>query len=97
MKAVFIVYDQARGEEVINLLEKRGQRGYTLWQDIAGRGSTVGIPHLGNHAWPAMNNALLSFVEDSMVPQILADVKQISEEAKDLGVRAYAWQITDLF
>ena len=97
MKAIFIVYDQARGEEAIKLLEGLGQKGFTLWEDIAGRGSAEGIPHFGNHAWPAMNNAVMTFVEDSLVPEILEGVKALSEESKDLGIRAFVWQITEAF
>ena len=31
MKAIFIAYNQAYNEEIVNLLEDCGQRGYTLW------------------------------------------------------------------
>ena len=33
MKAIFIAYNQAYNEEIVNLLEDCGQRGYTLWND----------------------------------------------------------------
>lgn len=97
MKALFIVYDEARGEEVIEILEKHGQMGFTRWEDIGGRGSIGGIPHFGNHAWPAMNHAVLSFVEDALVPVILEDVRAASEVSRDLGIRAFAWSVTESF
>ena len=60
MKAIFIAYTPAYTEEIVALLEANGQRGFTAWQDIQGRGSVDGIPHLGNHAWPEMNYAVLT-------------------------------------
>ena len=64
MKSIFIAYDQAYNMEIADVLEQLGCRGFTMWQDIAGRGGYTGEPHLGNHAWPTMNNAILTFVPD---------------------------------
>ena len=64
MKGIFIAYDQAYNMDIADAMEKIGVRGFTMWQDIAGRGSQTGEPHLGNHAWPTMNNAILTFVDD---------------------------------
>lgn len=97
MKAIFIVYDQARGEEVAEMLERLGQRGFTRWTDIAGRGSADGIPHFGNHAWPAMNDAILTFVEDGLAAPVLEEVRRMSREARDLGLRAFVWDVCDAF
>jgi nitrogen regulatory protein PII len=46
MKAIFIVYNQAYNQEIVELLEDCGQRGYTVWEEIGGRGSETGEPHL---------------------------------------------------
>lgn len=97
MKAIFIVYDQARGEEVAEMLERLGQRGFTRWTDIAGRGSADGIPHFGNHAWPAMNDAILTFVEDGLAAPVLEEVRRMSGVARDLGLRAFVWDVCDAF
>ena len=64
MKGIFIAYDQAYNMEIADAIEALGVRGFTMWQDIAGRGGFSGEPHLGNHAWPTMNNAMLTFVPD---------------------------------
>ena len=79
--------------EIADALESLGVRGFTMWQDIAGRGSETGLPHLGNHAWPTMNNALLTFVEDDKVDDILGKLRAMDEETPDLGIRAFAWNI----
>lgn len=93
MKAIFISYNQAYNQEVIEVLEANGQRGFTSWEDIQGRGSVDGIPHLGNHAWPEMNHAVLTMVDDDKVAGIMKDLKAKDESFKDLGLRAFVWAI----
>lgn len=93
MKAIFISYSQAYNEEIIEILEKNGQRGFTAWEEIQGRGSVDGTPHFGNHAWPEMNFAILTVVDDSKVEGIMQDLKAKDEAYPDLGLRAYTWNI----
>lgn len=93
MKAIFISYNQAYNEEIVEVLEYNGQRGYTGWQDIQGRGSETGIPHLGNHAWPEMNHAILTVVEDDKVDGILTDLKEKDKLYEKLGLRAFVWTV----
>ena len=93
MKTIFIAYDQAYNMEVADALQTLGVRGFTMWQDIAGRGSQTGEPHLGNHAWPTMNNAMLSIVPDDKVDDILAQLRAMDEETPDLGLRAFVWNV----
>lgn len=93
MKGIFIAYDQAYNMEIADAIEALGVRGFTMWQDIAGRGGYTGEPHLGNHAWPTMNNAILTFVPDEKVDAILARIKAMDEETPGLGLRAFAWDI----
>ena len=93
MKAIFISYNQAYNMEVVDILENLGCRGYTMWNDIAGRGSESGEPHLGSHAWPTMNNALLAFVPAEKVDEILNEIRLKDEETPALGIRAFVWNV----
>ena len=93
MKGIFIAYDQAYNMEIADALETFGCKGFTMWQDIAGRGTSTGEPHLGRHAWPTMNNALLAFIPDEKVDDILAKLKAMDEETPDLGLRAFVWNV----
>ena len=79
--------------EIADAIEKIGVRGFTMWSDIAGRGGFSGLPHLGNHAWPTMNNAMLTFVPDENVDEILAKLKEMDEETPALGIRAFVWNV----
>ena len=93
MKGIFIAYDQAYNMEIADAMQEIGVRGFTMWQDIAGRGSETGEPHLGNHAWPTMNNAILAFVPDEKVDDILSAVRAMDEETPALGLRAFVWDV----
>ncbi|MCQ2174464.1 MAG: hypothetical protein MJY61_04950 [Bacteroidales bacterium] len=97
MKAIFISYNQAYNEEMAELLARFGQRGFTRWQDVQGRGSRTGIPRMGSHAWPEMNNAILSILDDSLVNDVLAALKAKDEESPDLGLRAFVWNIETIY
>ena len=95
MKAIFIVYNQAYNQEIVELLEAEGQRGYTVWEEIGGRGSETGEPHLGNHAWPTQNHALLSVVEDTLALKVMDLLRQTDRDNPKLGLRAYVLPVED--
>lgn len=97
MKAIFISYNQAYNEEVVEVLESVRQRGYTQWQDIQGKGGFNGIPHLGNHAWPEQNHAILTMVKDEKVQPILDALRAKDEASPDLGLRAFVWNIETFY
>ena len=89
MKAIFVVYNQAYNQEIVELLEHLGQRGYTVWEEIGGRGSVDGEPHLGNHAWPTQNHALLTVVDNALALQVMEALRQLDADNPKLGLRAY--------
>ena len=96
MKAVFIAYNQAYRDEIVEILERHRQRGFTRWEDIQGKGRFNGIPRMGSHAWPEQVHAILAMTEDEKVAPILEDLKARDESSPDLGIRAFVWNI-DLF
>ena len=93
MKAVMIIYNQAHTEKVEYILDKLGIRGYSLWENVQGRGSKTGVPHLGTHTWPEINKSLLAVVEDSQVDPLLEKVKKIDSISEDVGIRAFVWDV----
>ena len=93
MKAIFVSYNQAFNDEIVECLEKNGQRGFSRWDEVMGRGSEDGEPHYGSHAWPVMNQAVLTMVEDSAVDAILAGLRQKDVDYPDLCLRAFVWNI----
>jgi nitrogen regulatory protein PII len=93
MKAIMIIYNQAHTEKVEYLLDKLGIKGYSLWENVQGRGSITGVPHLGTHAWPEINKSVLTVVEDHLVDPVLDKVKKIDAVNEDVGIRAFVWDI----
>ncbi len=93
MKAIFITYNQAYYDEIAQVLSENGTKGYTEWNEIKGRGSNTGEPHLGSHAWPTLNNAMLTFVEDKYADDILEQLHKKDLVTPELGLRAFCWSI----
>ncbi len=97
MKALFITYSRAYNEEILELLDSFGQRGFTRWTDIGGRGSSDGLPHMGSHAWPDMNHAVISVVDDGRVDDILKALRALDTRSPELGLRAFVWNVEKYF
>ncbi len=97
MKAVFITYNQALTERVSFILEQLRIKGFTQWPLVTGAGSDTGEPRMGNHTWPEMNSATMTIVKDEMVPLILKYVEKLDNVNKENGIRAFVWDITDMY
>ncbi|MDD2513083.1 MAG: hypothetical protein PHS71_07525 [Proteiniphilum sp.] len=95
MKAVMIILDQAHYDIIVDKLERLNIRGFTSWKEVYGRGSSDGIPHYGSHAWPSVNNAILTVVEDDQVEGLLTYLRELDNESANLGLRAFVWNIDD--
>lgn len=94
MKAVMIIYNLALTEKVEFTLEHFGINGYTQFENVKGSGTSTGVPHLGTHTWPEINGAILTFVNEEKVDSLLLAVQKIDEINKEVGIRAFVWDIT---
>lgn len=93
MKTIFITYDQANHENVLEVLDRSNVRGYTLLEQVKGRGSKTGDPHMGSHAWPTMNSAILTIVDDDVVDVLMQRLKAVDIDNEMLGLRAFVWNV----
>ena len=93
MKSVLISYDQAHQENILEALNETSVRGYTFFEGVGGRGSKTGEPHLGSHAWPSMNSAIITVIEDSQVEPLLKRLRTLDVDNPLLGLRAFVWNI----
>ncbi len=93
MKAVFISHNQALTDEVEDILDELGIRGFTQWTEVNGRGTQTGEPHMGTHTWPSHNNALLTIVSDEKVDKLLEKLSALDNQVKDQGLRVFVWNI----
>ena len=93
MKSVFIAFDQAYKESIVDLLTHLNCRGFSMIEPLQGRGSVNGDPHYGNHAWPSMCSGIITIVEDSVVDLLLERLHQMDVATEKLGLRAFVWNI----
>ena len=93
MKGVFIAFDQAHKDAVMNVLDHLNCRGFSFFEQMQGRGSKTGEPHYGTHAWPSLASALITMVEDHRVDSLLARLKELDEYRPKLGLRAFVWSV----
>ncbi|MFO7868282.1 MAG: hypothetical protein R6U95_03165 [Bacteroidales bacterium] len=93
MKAVMIFYNQALTERVEYILDLLSIKGFSRWEDVQGRGSETGIPHMNTHTWPENNSSILTVIEDNTVPELLEKIKKIDSLNEDVGIRAFVWNI----
>ena len=93
MKAILVTYNQAYYDDIVKVLNDHGVKGFTEWDEIKGHGSDQGEPHLGSHAWPTLNNAMISIMEDDRVDGVLNDLREKDLKAPELGLRAFVWSI----
>lgn len=88
--------NQSMFDAVMDLMKDMGVRGFTGWEELMGCGTSTGEPHLGSHAWPTMNSALISVMEDDKATAFLAALKKLDEENDQQGLRAFAWNVTEM-
>ena len=93
MKGVFIAYDQAHHENVIEVLNRTSCRGFTAFGEVQGRGSKTGDPHYGTHAWPSLASAIMTFVPDEQLDLLMERLHELDEPKPMLGLRAFAWNV----
>ena len=93
MKCVFIIFNQANTERVEFLLDELKINGFTFFEEVQGRGTNGGEPRRGTHTWPEMNSAVMTVVEDDTVQELLMTVKKLDNRNKEVGVRAFVWNI----
>ena len=96
MKAVFVVCNQSMFDAVQDIMKSMGLRGFTGWEELMGCGSRNGEPHLGSHAWPTMNSALIAVMEDDKAAEYMQCLKQLDADNDQQGLRAFAWPVSDM-
>lgn len=88
-----IVFNQANTERVEYMLDALNISGFTFFEQVQGRGTNGGEPRRGTHTWPEMNSTVITVVEDEKVAELLDTVKKLDNRNKEVGVRAFVWNI----
>lgn len=93
LKSVFIAYNQAYHPLILRILRRLSLKGYTSWESVQGQGSDTGEPHLGSHAWPTMNAAILVIVPESKTRLLLDELRALNDATPEQGLRAFVWSV----
>ncbi len=93
MKSVFIPFNEAYKDRILEILDKLSIRGFTQWEAVQGRGTKRGEPHYGSHAWPTMNSAVITIIEDEKVDKLLDVLHELDMQTEAQGLHAYVWNI----
>lgn len=93
MKAVMITFNQALTEKVEYMLDYLDIKGFTMWEEVSGRGSHTGEPRMGTHTWPEKNSAILAIVDEDKLTPLLTKIKKIDEINTGVGIRAFVWTV----
>jgi len=96
MKAIFIPYNEAYKDRLIEILDKLNIRGFTNWDGVQGRGTKKGEPHYGTHAWPTMNSAIFTVIEDEKVDRLLEILHELDMQAEAQGLHAYVLNVEQM-
>jgi len=91
---MFIVYDRAIDEEVIDLLEGLQIKYYTKWRDAHGVGRHD--PHLGDEVWPGLNNVIMVVAEEEKKDILLDLIKSLQTSFPSVGLRAFVVPVLDM-
>ena len=75
------------------MLDRLNIRGYTFFEQVQGRGTINGEPRQGSHTWPEMNSAVITIINDEQVNDLLIAIKKLDARNKEIGVRAFVWNI----
>lgn len=94
-KMVMIVYNEAIGQEVMEILEHCAMKNYTKVLGVFGKGNTSGT-HLGNDVWPGRNNMLYVACDEKQSKQILACVGELRKSLGKEGVKAFVLPIEEV-
>ena len=97
MKSVMVIFNQAHSEKVEFIFDRLKIRGYTWFSEVKGRGSVTGDPRMGTHTWPEMNSAVMTIIPDDNVNELLEAVRKLDEINKEVGARAFVWNIENSY
>ena len=92
---VMIVYNEAIGMEVMEVLDNCGIENYTKITEVFGKGAASGT-HLGTDVWPGRNNVLYVACDEGKGAQLLTGIRELRQQLGREGVKAFTWPLQDL-
>lgn len=94
MKCIFIVYNIAVHDEILEALKKVNLSDYTRWEEVTGVGEKSG-PHLNTHIWPAKNSAMIIVAKEEKVALLMEEIRSLREKMPGVGLKAFCLALED--
>ncbi len=95
MKFLFLAYNEAVDDEVMEILSGSDVDNYTKWTKVLGKGGKSG-PHLNSHVWPKSNNVIVVAVSESQASMVLDSIRRMREKLGHEGIKAFQLPLEDL-
>ena len=95
MKGIFLVFNAAIEEEVMQALEKLGIEYYTKFPDLHGKGRHSD-PHLDTYIWPGTNHGLFMALEEIVVEKLLAEIKALKLQYAKEGIKVFVFPLEEV-
>ena len=92
---IFIMYNIAVNDEVMEILKTVGISGYTRWERTTGSGKTSG-PHLGTNVWPAVNSVMAVALENDKKDKFIEQIKNIRQKLGKEGIKAFVLPLEEI-
>ena len=94
MKKVEIIANLSVEEEVMNIIEEAGLKGFTKIPVVHGNGRTN--PKKGDSVCPEENFMLMIYTEENMAAIIKSRIKELKEKFPNEGIKYYATTVEHL-
>ncbi|MBN2712508.1 MAG: hypothetical protein JXR97_08785 [Planctomycetes bacterium] len=86
MKRVEIIFDESNENEVMMILRQAQVENYTRFHNVTGHGSSGS--KLGNAVGPGINNVIVLYVEDGVVPRLTSAITRFKNVSRESGGHA---------
>jgi len=94
VKLVFIAFNVALHDDLMQAMKELGLEGYTRWKEVSGVGRQSG-PHMGDHIWPTKNSALVVAADDEKAGRLLDAVRDMRLTMGKQGIKAFLLNVED--
>ncbi len=95
MIGLFVIYDVAFDEDIMEILKKINIRGFTKWEKVIGSGENSN-PKMDNAVWPGFNCCIFLVIDQRKRTALLNSFKQIFGDKNIEGIKIFEIPVTEI-
>jgi len=95
MDIIFIIYDADFDDDIMNIINFSGIKGFTKWDRVLGRGRGVEAK-MDDAVWPGFNSTIVAAVNKEDQGPFLENLKKLSKELKGKGLKAFTFPVEEI-